>query len=386
MPWKTSNLMSIRREFVELVERGSVPTSELCRRFQISRKTGYKWLALAQLDRTDALADRSRRPHRSPFQTPDKIVERVLAVRREHPAWGGRKIAAVLRRQRMAAVPAPSTISHILRRAGLLGVSKPGCGATYERFEHAAPNDLWQIDFKGDFGVGEQRCHPLTALDDHSRFNLVLTACTAKEKDRPAVQAALEGVFRRYGMPISINVDNGPPWGTPLLPGRSLSMLAIWWVRLGIRVSFSTPGHPQTNGKEERFHRSLKAEVLNGRTFVDFDEVQHAFDRWRDVYNHHRPHEGIDMAVPADRYHASVRVFPEALPPIEYGPNDQVAVVKKNGLTRFGKLRVTLPWRLRYLTVALRQRANEDGIADIYFCHHRLMTIDLAETNPQIIV
>jgi transposase InsO family protein len=376
MPWKTSNLMSIRHEFVELAEHRSVSLSELCRRFRISRKTAYKWRAQAASGGADALADRSRRPHHSPLQTPPDVVERVLALRRTHPAWGGRKIAASLQRQQVAGVPAPSTISHILRRAGLLMGSKPGCGAPYKRFEHPAANDLWQIDFKGDVAVGAQRCHPLTALDDHSRFNLVLSACTAQDKGTRAVQIVLEAAFRCYGLPIRINVDNGPPWGTPITPGESLSLLAIWWIRLGVRVSFSAPGHPQTNGKEERFHRSLNAEVLNGRAFSDMQRIQDAFDRWREVYNHHRPHEGIGMAVPADRYCASARAFPEILPPIEYGPNDHIATVKKDGLTRFGNLRVMLPVGLFRLPVALRSRADEDGISDIYFCHHRLKTID----------
>lgn len=380
MPWKTSNLMSLRNELVTLAHAGSVSVTELCRRFEVSRKTAYKWLARAEEAGVSGLSDRSRRPLNSPRRSEGAIVEQAIALRQAHPAWGARKIAASLKRQQVEGVPATSTIHHILRRAGLVGDSPPGHGKPYQRFEHAAPNDLWQVDFKGDFAVGDERCHPLTAVDDHSRFNLILHACSAK-KSTDIVQPLMESAFRRYGLPIRINVDNGPPWGSPRAPRQSLSALTIWWIRLGICVSFSTPGHPQTNGKGERFHRSLKAEVLNGRTFTDLPRVQAHLDRWRDTYNQVRPHEGIGMAVPADRYHASPRPYPTTLPAIEYAPDDHLVKVGKDGICRFKNVLVTLPASLNGYCVALRPTAGQDGVYDVYFSHHRLRTIDLRDTG-----
>lgn len=362
--------MSQRREFLALAASQSVPLSELCRRFGISRKTGYKWLS------REEVADRSRRPHTSPRRTDPDLEAQVLSLRQAHPVWGGRKIAARLQHLGYPDVPHPSTITHILRRHGQLHAPRPGEGARYHRFEHPVPNALWQMDFKGDFPLREQRCHPLTVLDDHARYSVALHACQGQS--RAQVQPVLEAAFRHYGLPERINVDNGQPWGSPS-SWHGVSALTIWLVRLGVRVSFSRPAHPQTNGKDERFHRTLKAEVLAGRVFADLDHAQRAFDHWRTVYNHERPHQALGMAVPASRYRPSPRPFPDTLPPIEYGDGDTVVTVKANGLVRFrGQI-----WRvskaLRDLPIAIRPDTKIDGRFNLYFCHHRVALIDLAE-------
>lgn len=368
--------MSLRREFVELARAEQANISDLCRRYGISRKTGYKWLGRSG-DGVAALEDRSRRPHSCPEHTCATVQARVIALRRQHPAWGGRKIARRLRDQGVAQVPAPSTITHILRRHGLLcddtGPAKP----RWQRFEHAAPNDLWQIDFKGHFHIGQGRCHPLTVLDDHSRFNLALQACA--RTDTGNVRPWLKQAFERYGLPVAINTDNGSPWGSPALPG-ALSELSVWWVRLGIRVSHSRPYHPQTNGKDERFHRSLKAEVLNGRAFTTLHHAQNAFDRWRSLYNHERPHDALSLQVPAARYAHSPRPYPPALPPIQYAPDDQIRSVQANGVLSFKGHRLKVSNALRGQPVAFRPLPHDDGLYELFFCHHRLLTIDLTCT------
>ncbi|WP_067645852.1 IS481 family transposase [Dokdonella koreensis] len=370
MPWTESTCMSQRREFLALAAGQSVPLSELCRRFGISRKTGYKWLA------RDEVVDRSRRPHTSPRRTDPALEAQVLSLRQAHPVWGGRKIAARLRHLGYLAVPHPSTITHILRRHGQLEAPLPGEGARYHRFEHPVPNALWQMDFKGDFPLRERRCHPLTVLDDHARYSMALHACQGQS--RAQVQPVLEAAFRHYGLPERINVDNGQPWGSPSA-WHGVSALTVWLVRLGVRVSFSRPAHPQTNGKDERFHRTLKAEVLAGRVFADLDHAQRAFDHWRTVYNHERPHQALGMAVPASRYRPSPRPFPDTLPPIEYGDGDTVVTVKAHGVVRFrGQI-----WRvskaLRDLPIAIRPDPKIDGRFNLYFCHHRVALIDLTE-------
>lgn len=375
MPWQEESRMSLRKEFVSLAHSQSLPFSQLCKRFGISRKTGYKWLHRAHESQDEAFSDRSRRPHHSPLQTHPEIEEQVIELRRKHPAWGGRKISKILQRRGVDTVPAPSTVTHILHRHNLLTPRASGEGGLYRRFEHEAPNQLWQMDFKGHFQTIKGRCDPLTVLDDHSRFNLVLRALQGQSTI--PVQTVLQETFRRYGLPLRMNMDNGQPWGSPRAAHHGLSRLSAWLVRLGICISFSRPAHPQTNGKEERFHRSLKAEVLQGASFEDLPQVQRSFDRWRQIYNHERPHEGIDMAVPAERYTPSPRLYPEQLPPIEYGPDDMIRKVKPNGFVSFKGHLFLASRGLRGQPIALRPRPNEDSVYDFYYCKHYFKTIDL---------
>lgn len=362
--------MSERREFLFHHAHEAIPFAELCRRFGISRKTGYKWLS-----RGADLADRGRRPHSSPSRTPEALAAHVLELRQRHPAWGGRKIARRLADLGMENVPAPSTVTHILRRHGLIQTRPAGQGGRYQRFEHPHPNALWQMDFKGDFALASGRCYPLTVLDDHARYNVVLTACSGQNLQQ--VQPVLIHAFQRYGLPERINTDHGQPWGSPGAKPRGLSTLSVWLIRLGIRISFSAPAHPQTNGKDERFHRSLKAEVLAGRSFLNLDDAQQAFDGWRAIYNHERPHDAIGLDVPAVRYRPSPRAYPAALPPIEYAPDDQIAIVGWNGELRFAGRRWRVPSTLKDQPIALRQRTDQDGCFDLYFCHHRFARLDL---------
>jgi transposase InsO family protein len=376
MPWNPRDTMSLRLEFVQLALHEGVNRRELCRRFGISPKTGYKWLARhAQESSATALADRSRRPYQSPARTPSPVEQQVVELRRAHPAWGGRKISQRLRDLGHLDAPAPSTVTDILHRHGLIDPAASDAATPWTRFEHEHPNDLWQMDFKGWFDLQDgRRCSPLTVLDDHSRYNLTLDACAGT--DTRTVQHHLERTFRRYGLPLRINADNGSPWGSPSQPGQ-LTELAIWLIRLGVRLSHSRVGHPQTNGKDERFHRTLKAEVIAGRHFGNLNSAQQAFDAWRTVYNHQRPHQALDMATPVTRYEPSARAFPAMLPPIEYGENDIVQRVGWNGELRFRQRRFKVSNALQHLPVAIRERAGEDDCYDLYFAHHRFGTINL---------
>ncbi|OOG53324.1 IS481 family transposase [Rhodanobacter sp. B05] len=377
MPWKETTSMSLRNEFTALAKGHGVSMTELARRFGISRKTAYKWLSRDAAN--EPLSDRSRRPHSSPTQTTGTCEQAVVLLRQKYPQWGGRKLHRVLLNNGHLNVPAPSTITHILRRHGLMPDKDVSAQGPWKRFEHALPNDLWQMDFKGTIAIGEGRCDPLTVLDDHSRYSVILRA--TPDMRGATVQAALTEAFRRYGMPVRMNMDNGSPWGSPGGDSRGLSALSLWLVRLGIRVSFSAPAHPQTNGKEERFHRSLKAEVLAGRVFTNHAHAQQAFDAWRDIYNTVRPHEGIGMAVPSDRYRPSPRPLPEALPAIEYAPQDTVVTVLSNGIVKFKGNDIKVSNALRGLPIAFRPDDNQDGIYTLYFAHHRLASIDMREAD-----
>lgn len=374
MPWREATMVNLREEFVRLASQEGANVSELCRRFEISRKTGYKWLRRWASDGLAGLEDQSVRPLNSPGRTAAAIESKVLQTRQVHPAWGARKIAHVLHRDHGLTL-ASSTVNTILKRNGCIAAQASQAATAWQRFEHEAPNDLWQMDFKGHFAVGAARCHPLTVLDDHSRFNLVLEAATGESLGE--VQPRLQRAFERYGLPRRINTDNGPPW---MASGQAdLTRLGVWLIRLDVGLSNSRPAHPQTNGKEERFHRTLKAEVLGSRQFTDFSEVQRHFDDWRRVYNAVRPHQALSMQTPAQRYQPSKRSMPKTLPAIEYGPEDVVRKVQSGGWISLGGRAIRLSQVLRGLPVALRSRADDDAVKDVYLCHHRVTTIDLRD-------
>ena len=375
MPWSTRDTMSLREEFVALARQEGANRRELCRRFGISPQTGYKWLARSATLGAAGLGDASRRPHHSPGETSPELQQSIVSLRQQHPAWGARKLARRLSDLGQGCL-APSTVNSILKRHGLISAQASSAATAWQRFEHEAPNSLWQIDFKGYVSTAAGPCHPLTLLDDHSRYNLALRACARQQT--ASVKEQLQDVFSRYGLPVRINADNGAPWGSPREPGQ-LSELALWLIRLGVRVSFSSPYHPQTNGKDERFHRSLKAELLVGRSFQDLAQAQQQFDRWRRIYNHERPHQALGMNTPASRYRASERAYPRTLPPLEYGPNDTVVKVGWLGEVRFKSKRFKVSAALKDHEIALRAQPGREGCYDVYFVHHKLREIDLRE-------
>lgn len=375
MGWRELTIMDQREEFVRLAVTPGANRSELCRRFGISREKGYKWLRRYLAEGRAGLADRPRRPRRSPRRTPAAMEAAVLRVRADsNNAWGGRKIARRLVDTGHGAVPAPSTITEILRRHGRLEERAGEHPGPWRRFERAQPNELWQMDFKGHFAIGGGRCHPLTALDDHSRYALGLEAC-GDERDA-TVRERLVGLFRRYGLPLEMLVDNGAPWGDA--GGQPYTGLAVWLIRHGVRLTHGRPYHPQTQGKDERFHRTLKAELLNGRSFGDLAQCQRAFDRWRNVYNHERPHEALGMDTPGRRYRPSPRAFPETPPPIEYAPGDAMRKVGRDGLISFNGRSWRLGKPFRGQPVALRPGA-EDGVFTVHFCTQRIAVLDLRD-------
>lgn len=376
MPWDTKDTMSLREEFVMLARQEGANRRELCRRFGISPQTAYKWLARYEQDGIAGLHDRSRRPHHSPGITSPTVEAAVIDLRRQHPAWGGRKLSRRLQDLGLAEI-APSTVSAILHRHHLISPS-PTHHQPWQRFEHETPNALWQADFKGAFPTLQEKCWPLTVLDDHSRYNLVLEACSNIRTE--TVQAHLTTAFRRYGLPARMNFDNGSPWGSPAQPGQ-ITTLGVWLVRLGIRLSYSAPYHPQTNGKEERFHRSLNAEVLNGRGFDHLAQVQQALDRWRQIYNHERPHEALQMNTPITRYQPSPRPFPEVLLPVKYGLDDQIVRVKWNGELHFRGHVFKVSSALHRHDVAIRPHPVEDGRFEVFFAHHHCLSIDIRTDN-----
>jgi transposase InsO family protein len=375
MSWKEASVRSLRKEFVKLASQAGANVRELCRRFGISSRAAYKWMRRYQQHGEAGLEDQSRRPRQSPHRSAPEVEQVVLSVRDQHPAWGARKIGARLEALGQRPIPAASTIHAILKRQGRIDPAESAKHQPWQRFEQEAPNQLWQMDFKGHFALGTgERCHPLSVLDDHSRYALCLAACHNQQAE--TVQQHLTETFRRYGLPERLLMDNGSPWGDDAQ--TPYSVLGVWLLRLGIGVSHGRPYHPQTQGKEERFHRTLEAEVLQGRVYADFGRIGQRFDQWRDTYNHERPHEALGMAVPGSRYQISRRPFPEVLPAIEYGPADQVRKVQRTGRISFQNREVRISKAFRGYPVALRPTA-QDGLWEVYFCTHKIAQIALKE-------
>jgi len=313
--------------------------SDLCHDFGISRRTGYKWLRRYEAEGPPALENRSRAPHAHPNAAPAPTVQAILAIRRQHPRWGPRKLRVILRRKhpRML-LPAPSTIGDLLKRHGLVRPRRRvRRSSPYgERLrQYDAPNAVWCADFKGCFPIGGvrdgERCHPLTISDGYSRF---LLRCQALRRPLSwCARRVFESAFREYGLPRAIRTDNGPPFST-LAPG-GLSRLAVWWIRLGIRPERILPGRPDQNGRHERMHSTLKAETAKPPR-ASFRAQQRAFDRFQAEYNQERPHEALGLEVPAALYRSSLRRYPSGLPEPEYPAHFDTRVAYPNGVFSFG--------------------------------------------------
>jgi len=279
-----------------------------------------------------------------------------------------------LRAQGLVKVPAASTIADILRRHGLIDPEEADKHRAWRRFEAEAANDLWQMDFKGHFAMDQGRCHPLTVLDDHSRFALGLEACT--DERGVTVKERLTGIFRRYGLPRKMMMDNGSPWGSDA--AHPYTPLTVWLLRLGVQVGHSGPYHPQTMGKDERFHRTLEAELLRYCRGLELAVCQGRFEAWRQTYNLERPHEALGLVPPVSRYRESPRSFPERLPVWEYGPGDHMRQVQAEGWLSFRGREFRVSKAFRGQAVALRPTLN-DGVWEVFFGPHRIAQIDERE-------
>jgi transposase InsO family protein len=361
-----------------LFEQEGTNRRELCRRFAISPQTGYE-LARRYREAGEAgLADRSRRPKRSPGQTPAAMEALVLELREQHPVWCGRKIARRLRDLGHDGVPSASTVTEVLRRHGRLDAADSAAREQPERFERASPNELWQMDFKGHFPHAGGRCHPLTVIDDHSRYALGVRACG--NETEATVRGELTAIFRRYGLPQRMLMDNGSPWGSSAAEHR-YTRFEVWLMALGVAVSHGRPYHPQTQGKDERFHRTLAAEAIGRRCFADLAECQRRFDAWRLVYNTERPHDALALATPITRYRPSERPFPETLDPFDYGAGATLRRVDQDGWLSFRRHPLRLGRAFIGQQVALRP-AVPDGCFDVFFCGHNVARFDLNQAAP----
>ena len=380
MLWKESSVMDERLRFVARLLEGE-PMSDLCREFQISRKTGYKILDRYKQSGSEALTDRSRRPYRYANQLPPQLEAQIVGLKKDKPHWGARKIRELLLRRLPShdRVPARSTIHAVLDRHGLVKSMpnrRPKAQGT-ALSAGAHPNDLWCVDFKGEFLLGnKQYCYPLTVTDHASRYLLLCEALESTRED-PAIQA-FEHLFRERGLPLSIRSDNGVPFASPnALFG--LSKLSVWWLRLGIAVERIKPGHPQQNGRHERMHRTLKQETTRPAAMNSLAQ-QAKFDLFIDEFNNERPHQAIAMKYPAELYCASTRPY-VGLRELEYPMHDRSIIVTTCGRICMYRKKVNISGVLAGQRLGIKE--VDEGIWLVSFMHYDLGYVDLEQNTLQ---
>ena len=372
MPWKETCVQDERVAFIVAWKQGGSMTG-LCAAYGISRKTGYKWVARYEAGGWDALADASRAPHEPGHRMPAATAAAIIALRRAHRELGPKKLRAVLEREHPEqAWPAPSTIGDLLRREELIidrRRRRTAIPATRPFAAATLPNDLWCIDFKGWFRTRDGwRCDPLTVSDAVSRY---LLECRIVEPTMAGVQPACERLFREYGLPLGMRMDNGPPFGSTGAAG--LTRLAVEWVKLGIRLEYIDPGAPQQNGRHERMHGTLKAQTTRPPA-ADPAEQQARFDAFRSKYNTFRPHEALGQETPASRYQPSPRPYPERVPEPWYDAEHAVRRVRSTGEIKWGGELVFLSQALAGEPVGIAETQHGDWI--VRFCDIDLAIID----------
>lgn len=347
--------------------------TELAERYQISRKTAYKWVGRYEVDPAHGLADRSRAPHVHGRAIGPELCGAIVALRRAHPRWGPKKLYAVLtEREPRRAWPAASTMGDLLRREGL---SEPRRRQRYivpltqPLAAAQAPNDVWTADFKGWFRTADgTRCDPLTVADACSRLVL---CCRIVAPNERGVRPWFERTFREYGLPRALRTDNGSPFATT--GAARLSHLAVWWLKLGIQLDRIDPGHPEQNGRHERFHLTLQQESTVPPAHTP-QQQQRRFDRMRTEFNTVRPHEALDQQPPARHYVASPRPYPARLEEPWYDATHQVRRVKQTGQIRWHGELVFVSEAVRGETVGLAE--TERGDWTVWFMHVELGRID----------
>jgi putative transposase len=374
MPWMETSPVEQRERFIRDQRFELYTMAELCARYGISRKTGYKWLARFEESGRSGLRDRSRAPHHCPHRIPREVAAVICAARRQHPSWGPAKLLMWLQPRYPALDwPAVSTAGDLLARRGL--VKRRRRRRPYQHpgvvpVTTSQPNDLWTADFKGHFRTRDRLyCYPLTVADQHTRY---LLACHGLLSTKGVgVRPIFDRLFREYGLPRAIRTDNGVPFATTGIHG--LSQLNVWWLRLGIQHQRILPAHPEQNGAHERMHKTLKGEACRPPQSC-LGRQQRTFNTFRRLYNDERPHEALGGRPPGALYRPSARSYTGTLPPVEYPGHFLVKRVTNAGTIRLKK-------RLLFLSNALKQHPVgleevDDGIWSIHFCHVLLGRVD----------
>jgi transposase InsO family protein len=370
MPWKETRVIDQKIKMISDWLSGEYSIIDLSRIYKVSRKTIYKWIKRYKADEYSGLQERSRKPLRMPGATSSGIVAQILMAKTRHRHWGSRKVLAWLRSHYPDQKwPAASTTSEILKRHGLVTSRRKRRHTPPYRepfLNCNQPNEVWCADFKGQFRLGEGKlCYPLTLSDSYSRY--LLGCWGLLHPTYIQTRLHLEIAFQEYGLPAAIRTDNGIPFASVALGG--LSSLSVWLIKLGIRPERIEKGHPEQNGRHERMHRTLKSEAISPPRKT-FDEQQRAFDRFREGYNHDRPHEALGQKTPGSIYLKSLRPYPEIIPEVEYGQAFTIRRVKHNGDIKWKGQEWYVSGALAGESVGLRQIDNEAW--QVYFSFHPL--------------
>ena len=367
MSWETKTVMEQRKQFVLDASVEGANISELCRQYGISRKTGHKWINRAELGLP--LCDQSRRPNRQPSKTADNIEQRIIELRLQHPSWGGKTIRAALEAAGIEGLPSDKTCCNILKRNGLVDPVESAKHMAFQRFEKEHCNEMWQTDFKGDFLLGNGiRCYPLTILDDHSRFSIRIDP-----KDTASgVKDSFILAFQEYGLPNSVLSDNGAQFTGP---HKGISLFERFLMDLDIQPIHGRPIHPQTQGKIERFHRTLKQEALRV-TPANMTEAKAQLENWRWVYNEMRPHHALSMKTPASVYTSSTRSYYNPKPYV-YEEGAKLIKVNNWGFLRFGPVQLFLSESMADTRVEIRFAENDTF--SIIYRNYKIASVDAIE-------
>lgn len=334
MPWKTSeSVQQIRAEFVSDYNSNDFSFSELCLKYGISRKTGYKWVK--RYSNGLPLVDESRRHKSCKTKTTQDIIDKIIELRQAHPTLGGRKISIILRRRGVVGVPSGNTVTGILRDRDMLNKGAVERARHYVRFAKEFPNEMWQVDFKGYLVLAAgERCKPLNIIDDCSRFCLRTTPLL--KEDLASVKRVFESTMRDYGTPHALLCDNGNPWGVQQRQG--MTAFEVWLMEHDILPIHGKPLHPQTQGKEECFNKTLVREGIPRYSEMDMLDVETESEIYRQFYNNERPHFGIGGKVPSDLYTRSERVYTDDVSLWDYGRDEHICRVNSGGcITAFGR-------------------------------------------------
>lgn len=371
MPWEERGLAQMRKEFVERVQAGEKTKAALCREYGISRRTGDKWLA--RFEAGESLENQSRRPFNTPNRTKESIEKVIIDYRTEHPAIGALKIHHILEAKGYTDLPCVKTVNNILKRNNLITPEASEASTPYKRFEKSRPNEMWQADYKGHFAMKNgQRCHPLNIIDDCSRFNLCSRAQATETFEE--LKPQLIRVFEEYGLPFSILCDNGNPWGTQQTPGYT--HFEVWLMEHGVLTLHGRPLHPQTQGKEESFNRSMTNELLKFKQFEDMEDADRQFQIYREFYNNERPHHALDLDTPSQRYVRSEREYSETITPWEYSRDYALRKVKSSGYISINGNGFFLSESFAGKEIAVRE-SHTAGRMNLYFRQFKIAQIDL---------
>ena len=378
MPWKSKTPVDLRIEFMKRVMKGET-VAELCREFGISRKTGDKFKQRFKRLGEAGLLDQSRAPKVIPHKTAPEVIKLLLEEKKRHPTWGPKKLKTQLEERLHTEMPAVSTIGDILERAGLVAKrgrrrAVPPQPTTLR--EALAPNDVWCIDYKGQFRLGNRSlCYPLTLTDQRSRFILGCDAMVAISDEE--ARESCEEIFRRYGLPKAMRSDNGVPFASTGL--ANLTKLSAYWLQLGIELERIRPAHPEENGQHERMHRTLKFETTRPPR-TNLLQQQERFDEFVEEFNTERPHEALGMKRPAQVYKASPRKMPAVVPELDYPQHDDVLKVDRVGYIAHRRRRCYLSTSLAHQTVGVRE--EPDGRWLVTFAKLDLGHVDITGFNP----